>query len=130
MLKRFALFVGSAVLVMLLVAACGGGEDDGNGGGSSSGGNTVSMDMTEMKFSPATFTVKANEKVTVDLKNSGTVVHDFTINDLDGKKIHVVVDPGKTGKAEFTPTKAGTVNFHCEQAGHEAAGMKGTMTVQ
>jgi uncharacterized cupredoxin-like copper-binding protein len=129
MLKRFALFVGSAMLIMLLVAACGGSDDEENGGGTGNG-SALSVDMTEMKFTPATLTVKANEKVTVNLKNSGTVVHDFTIADVGGKRVHVVVDPGKEGKAEFTPTAAGTLNFVCTQAGHEAAGMKGTITVQ
>lgn len=129
MLKRFAVLMVASFCVIGLLAACGGGGSSDNNGGSSGGsGNSVTLDMTEMKFTPNTFTVKAGDKVTVKLENKGTVLHDFSIDSLNVKKD---VQPGKTDTVSFTaPSSAGDVEFYCNQPGHKAAGMKGTMTVQ
>jgi len=129
MLKRFAVLIVASLCVIGLLAACGGSSSKDNTSSSGSGsGNSVTIDMTEMKFTPNTFTVKAGDKVTVKLENKGTVLHDFSIDSL---KIQQNVQPGKTETVSFTaPSTAGDVVFYCNQPGHEAAGMKGTMTVQ
>jgi uncharacterized cupredoxin-like copper-binding protein len=131
MLKRFAVLIVASFCVVALLAACGGGsKDDSTSSSGASGGTSGSqtIDMTEMKFSPNTFTVKAGEKVTVKLENKGTVVHDFSIDSLN---VHQDVQAGKSGTVTFTaPSSAGTVDFYCNQPGHKAAGMTGTITVQ
>ena len=129
MLKRFAVLIVASLCVIGLLAACGGSSSKDNTSSSNTGGgNSVTIDMTEMKFTPNTFTVKAGDKVTVKLENKGTVLHDFSIDSLNVKKD---VQPGKTETVSFTaPSQAGDVVFYCNQPGHEAAGMKGTMTVQ
>jgi nitrite reductase (NO-forming) len=130
MLKRFAVLMIASLCVIGLLAACGGSSKDStsSSGSGSGGGNSVTIDMTEMKFTPNTFTVKAGEKVTVKLENKGSVLHDFSIDSLNVKQD---VQPGKTETVSFTaPSSAGDVVFYCNQPGHEAAGMKGTMTVQ
>ncbi len=84
-----------------------------------------------MKFTPNTFTVKAGQKVTIKLENKGVVMHDFTIDDVNGQKVSQPVDPGQTKTVSFTaPSTPGTVQFYCSQPGHRAAGMQGTITVQ
>jgi len=130
MLKRFAVLLIASLCVVGLLAACGGSSKNStsSSGSSSSGGSNVTIQMTEMKFTPNTFTVKAGQKVTVKLENKGTVLHDFSIDSL---KVAQTVQPGKTETVSFTaPSSAGDVVFYCNQPGHEAAGMKGTMTVQ
>lgn len=130
MLKRFAVLLIASLCVIGLLAACGGSSSKNSSGSSSSGGsgNSVTIDMTEMKFTPNTFTVKAGDKVTVKLENKGTVLHDFSIDSL---KVQQNVEPGKSATVTFTaPSSAGDVVFYCNQPGHEAAGMKGTMKVQ
>lgn len=130
MLKRVGVFLVVSVFLVGLLAACGGSSGSDNSGGGSSG-NTVTITETEMKFTPNTFTVKAGETVTVKLENKGTVMHDFTIDNIDGKKVQHPLDPGKSGTVTFTaPSQPGTVEFYCSQPGHKAAGMVGTMTVQ
>jgi nitrite reductase (NO-forming) len=128
MLKRFAVLMVASLCIIGLLAACGGSKDN-NGGSSDSGSSgNVTLELTEMKFTPSTFTVKAGEKVTVKLENKGTVLHDFSIDSLNVKKD---VQPGKSETVSFTaPSSAGDVEYYCNQPGHKAAGMKGTMTVQ
>ena len=100
-------------------------------GSSSNSGNAITITETEMKFTPNTFTVSAGQQVTIKLENKGVVMHDFTIDDVGGKKISQPVEPGKSGTVTFTaPSSPGTIQFYCSQPGHKAVGMVGTITVQ
>ncbi|HLF41219.1 MAG TPA: cupredoxin domain-containing protein [Acidimicrobiia bacterium] len=113
------------VVVALAAGACGGGGDDDAGSGDNGDdakGLQVSGD--EYSFEPATLTAEAGT-VTITLKNTGTLEHDFTI---DQPKLQVAVLAGmaKTGSVEMDP---GTYKFYCSVPGHEAVGMKGEMTV-
>lgn len=107
---------------------------------------------SDLKFSADTLSVKAGQPVVLILRNEDTAqLHDFTIvkipvrdthtgkkggdahagMDMGGTKpdLHVSVDPGKTGRLEFTPTAEGQYEFFCTVPGHKDAGMKGTLTV-
>ncbi len=129
MLKRFGVLVGVSAILVVLLAACGGSSNSSSSSSSSS--NTVTITETEMKFTPNAFTVKAGDKVTVKLENKGSVMHDFTIDNVGGQKITHPLDPGKSGTVTFTaPSSAGTIQFYCSQPGHKEAGMVGTITVQ
>ena len=123
---RKALLVVALGLVMLLtVVSCSGGGSSGSG----SGGQTINTNMTEMKYDPSTWTAKAGQPITVSAKNSGTVVHDWIVKGMEDLT-KTEVQPGQTGAKTFTIATAGTYNVYCSQPGHEAAGMKGTLTVQ
>jgi plastocyanin len=99
-----------------------------SGGNSASGkcpatvGATVTAHDT-FRFSPSTLHVTAG-KVVVKLIDGGSLQHTFQVHGVDGK---VEVSAGKTACATFNFPK-GTWNFYCGVAGHEAAGMKGTIT--
>jgi uncharacterized cupredoxin-like copper-binding protein len=128
MLKRVGFLVTISVVIVVLLSACGSGG--GNDSGDSSG-NTVVLIQTEMKFTPNTFTVNTGQKVTVKLENQGVVVHDFTVDDLDGQRISESVNPGESKTVSFmAPTSPGTIQFYCSQPGHKTVGMHGTITVQ
>jgi nitrosocyanin len=130
MLKRFAVLLVASFCIVGLLAACGGSSNKNStssSGSSSSGSASQTIQMTEMKFTPDTFTVKSGDKVTVKLENKGTVLHDFSIDSLNIKQD---VQPGSSKTVTFTAPAAGTLTFYCDQPGHEAAGMKGTITVQ
>lgn len=100
-------------------------------GGSVAAGGTIEIDATEMSFTPAEFTAPANSTFTVTLKNTGAVLHDFTIDkDGSGAKVEVKAEPGETATAEVKTGSAGTLEFYCAQPGHKDAGMVGTITVQ
>ena len=85
--------------------------------------------MSEFKYEPAQLTATAGQPFKLTLQNGGTVVHDFSVKDLAGVPIQKV-PAGQTVTFEFTPAKAGTYEFVCSEPGHEAAGMKGTLTVK
>jgi plastocyanin len=110
--------------VVLSVAACGGGP----GGGQPAG--SIKVTMTEFKFDPASIDVKAGN-VTFYLVNGGTVSHDMVIRDPGGNRIAAseLVSAGDEFVFTVNNIVAGTYTYFCDQPGHEASGMKGTLTV-
>lgn len=99
--------------------------------GTSPGSVSISLVMNEMYFKPDRFQVPLGSTVTIDLKNQGAVLHDFTIDDVNGQKVQETVAPGKRGQVTFTaPSQPATLTFYCSQPGHRGAGMQGTMIVK
>jgi uncharacterized cupredoxin-like copper-binding protein len=124
-MRRPLLVVTLGLIMLLAVVGCSSGGS-GSGG---SGGQAISTNASEMKFEPNTWTVKAGQPVTVTVKNVGTVTHDWIVRGQDDAT-KVEVQAGQTGTKTFTIASAGTYAVYCSQPGHEAAGMKGTLTVQ
>jgi plastocyanin len=134
-----------AVTAVLALAGCGGSDekssgssgssssssssDGGGGGGGGGGGETLKLaaDKSALKFDKSSLTAKAG-KVTLEMSNPSQLPHAVAIKgngvDVDGK----TVGNGETSTAS-TDLKAGTYTFYCPVPGHEAAGMKGTLTV-
>ena len=129
-----------AVTAVLALAGCGGSDEKSSGSSSSSsssnssassggGGETLKLaaDKSALKFDKSKLTAKAG-KVTLEMANPSQVPHAVAIKgngvDVDGK----TVGNGETSTAS-TDLKPGTYTFYCPVPGHEAAGMKGTLTV-
>jgi uncharacterized cupredoxin-like copper-binding protein len=130
MMRRIEL--AGLLLSAALLAACGGGAARGvaqaPGGGSATGGSqSVTLKSTDqMRFDPATLTVRANTPVNITLDNSGSaLIHDFVI-DSPAIKIEAQPHARASGTATFAP---GTYQFYCSQPGHKEAGMVGTLIV-
>lgn len=129
-----AILMAAAVV---LIGACGG--DDGDDGGSAdatvttgasgseaSKGDAIEVLGKEFSFTPSTLTLEAGEPQEIVLKNVGSIEHDITVSDA-GFKLTVLA--GKSGEKSLTIDKPGTYKMFCSVAGHEAAGMKGEITV-
>jgi plastocyanin len=113
----------AALAMLALMAGCGGS------GGSGQPSGSFKVSMTEFKFDPATLTVPSG-KVVFYLVNGGTVSHDFVIRDSAGNKVEAsdLVSAGDSFVFTVSNLPAGTYTYFCNQTGHEAAGMKGTLT--
>jgi plastocyanin len=129
-----------AVTAVLALAGCGGSDEKSTGSSSSSsssnssassggGGETLKLaaDKSALKFDKSKLTAKAG-KVTLEMANPSQIPHAVAIKgngvDVDGKTI----GNGETSTAS-ADLKPGTYTFYCPVPGHEAAGMKGTLTV-
>jgi len=86
----------------------------------------VKITATEFKFQPSAIQVPAGEKVKFTLENKGAIEHDMT---LETAGFTLVAKAGQTATGEFTFDKPGQYQLICSIPGHEAAGMKGTLTV-
>ena len=80
-----------------------------------------------LKFSTSSLKAKAG-KVTIVLANPSPLPHNVAIkgNGVDVKGEVVLTGGSSTAAATLEP---GTYTFYCSVPGHEAAGMKGTLTV-
>lgn len=112
-----------ALMAGVLLAGCGGG------GPSQPAGSTM-VTMTEFKFDPSTISVSAG-KVVFFLVNGGTTSHDMIIRDSNGNKVagSELISAGDSFVFTVDSIAAGTYTYFCDQPGHEASGMKGTLTV-
>lgn len=110
------------------------------------GMETVTVNMTEMAFTPESLTFVADQPYKLEIVNSGAVKHYFTATDFyqsvafrkgqDGSgeiKIPyfkaVEVFPGEQADLYFIPTVTGTFDSICTIEGHAEAGMHGHIVV-
>lgn len=86
---------------------------------------TVVVELTEFKFSPHGIWVDSGQ-VTLRIVNRGDVPHTLTIPSLGLDT--GTIDPGRT-RTLTAHLAGGTHRIVCMLAGHQEAGMVGTLTV-
>jgi plastocyanin len=149
-MRKLALTFGLAALASLALVACGGGGSSstpaptttaasgGGGGGSSSGGGggasssvSLAADSSQLAYDTTTLSAKAGN-VTIDFNNPNSAIgHDVCVQDPNGKKLGCSkVVTGSNSTLNLSNLKPGSYTFYCSVDSHEAAGMKGTLTVQ
>jgi plastocyanin len=82
----------------------------------------------QLKFLASSASAKPG-KVTLRMDNKSSVPHDIAIKGAGVNQIGKVVSNGGVSTVT-TSLKPGTYTFYCSVDGHEAAGMKGTLTVK
>jgi plastocyanin len=87
-----------------------------------SGKSSVEIEADNFYFSPTVLKGKPGQSITVELKNEGTVTHNFT---LPSNHISKDLSVGQKAKVKITFPKSGTVLFHC--AFHQFSGMRGAL---
>jgi uncharacterized cupredoxin-like copper-binding protein len=85
----------------------------------------VPVTETEFKITAASTGLKAGE-ITFEVKNDGKIPHDLAIKGTADKT--KLISPGGTAELKVT-LKAGKYDLYCTVPGHEAAGMKLSITV-
>jgi plastocyanin len=141
MLRRSVL-IGLVAAATVALAACGDDKKDDSTSTpaaappaattpAASGGTTLTVAADPsgaLAYDQKSLTAKAGD-ITIDFTNDSQVPHNVTIEQgEDEAGATDTISKSKTSKA-FT-LKAGTYSFYCSVGNHEAAGMKGTLTVQ
>lgn len=118
----------------LVLAACGGGDE---------AATSLSIEADSFSFSPDSYTVAADEDISVTLENVNDVdEHEWVIVKL-GSEISSedeftedvvlfeveAVAPGETGTGSFN-IPAGEYQIICALEGHFEGGMEGTLTAE
>ncbi|MSQ25854.1 MAG: hypothetical protein EXR49_06235 [Dehalococcoidia bacterium] len=87
----------------------------------------LSVELSNFKFVSKDITLDGTKAIDLTL-HSNDVKHTFTVHALN---IDITVDGGQTKTLRLPPiTKPGSYKLSCDIAGHEAAGMAGTVTVR
>ena len=115
-----------ALIAIAMLAGCGGGT-----GGAAQPSGSTKVTMTEYSFNPSTISVPSG-KVVFFLVNAGTISHDMILRDTSGQRVSgaasELVSAGDSFVFTVSNLPAGTYAIFCDQPGHEASGMKGTVT--
>jgi plastocyanin len=82
----------------------------------------------QLKFLASKASATAGQ-VTLRMKNMSAVPHDIAIRGSGANQVGKVVSNGGVSTVSVS-LQAGTYTFYCSVDGHEAAGMKGTITVK
>lgn len=120
--------VALAAIVAFALGACGGSGSD------------IEATATEFHFTPTSWTVTADEEVTLTFTNDGTEEHEWVIlsepiTSGDEFSEDLVIwemeaAPGASAKDTFTAPAAGTYQVICALEGHFDSGMEGELTVE
>ena len=115
-----------ALVTLALLSGCGGG-----GTTTTQPSGSTKVSMTEFKFTPSDISVSAGKVVFFVVNDGNGTSHDLVIRDGTGKTIakSELVSAGDSTVFTVDNIAAGTYTIFCDQAGHEASGMKGTLTV-
>jgi high-affinity iron transporter len=116
----------AVIAVALAVAACG--SPAGSGTPAPSAAATVEVTATEYRFDPPTLTAPAGV-IAFRVTNAGTEEHEFEI--FEGDQVVDEVEglvPG-LDRTLTVALEAGEYTYVCKLAGHDVAGMTGTLTV-
>ena len=126
-------WIAGALAIAALAGACGGGGSSGatsGGGGGGGGGQVVEIDVASsgFAFTKSTATATAGH-VVIKSMNPQSTGHDISLKGNGVDEHGDVVQDGGVSTIDIADLKAGTYEFYCSVPGHEAAGMKGTLTV-
>jgi plastocyanin len=125
-----SLLLGGA-LVAVLATACGSAQGATAPAATDPSAQQVTITVgNAMSFDPAGLTVRAGQPVTVTLRNTGLMPHDFTLADGVAEPVTITANAGQTSAGTFTLERPGTYAFECSMPGHAQAGMRGTITAQ
>ena len=130
-----------AALVAAL-AGCGGGDDDGGGAqateatqaettaDSGAAAQTLSIEADPsgaLRFTTDSLQANAGE-VEIVMENPSSVPHNVALRGGSVDERGEIVGKGERSEVSAT-VEPGTYEFYCSVPGHEAAGMKGELTV-
>ena len=101
-----------------------------SGGGGGGEELKISADASgQLKYDKTKLDAKAG-KVTIVMDNPSSIPHAVSIEGNGVDEEGDTVNQGEKSTAGPVELKAGTYTFYCPVDGHEAAGMKGTLTVK
>jgi uncharacterized cupredoxin-like copper-binding protein len=140
------LSAGVCVLAAALAIACGGGEPP-DRTLDAAAGRAVSVELQDIAFSALVLEAAVDEVVELQLRNVGSVAHDFTIERIDAHSniqgaraagheahsgryaVHAAADPGASVALRLHLHEPGKYAYFCTVPGHREAGMSGTLVV-
>jgi uncharacterized cupredoxin-like copper-binding protein len=110
----------------------------------------LTVEMKDFAYTPSSLTVPAGQPITLTVKNTGNVEHDFVIEKINattkvledngsnahhahgeqaGYDVHVSARPGEASILQLTVSEPGTYEVFCSVEGHKEAGMIGQLNV-
>ena len=147
MARRTFVLLTAATVALITLAACSSGGSSASGSSSGSNKITIGSDQandhgTQDATGTSTFTIgadndssgyffnptillgSAGQSITLDIKNDGSVQHNFSITSMN---VNIMIQPGASQEVKVTFPQTGTVEYFCSF--HHALGMAGELSV-
>jgi len=129
-----------ALVLAVLLTACA---------GTSQPATDIMLEAKDFTYNPVSITVPAGQPVTLTLKNTGKVEHDFVVEKINVTDVeasdsgpaehhqmnqleydlHFFAKTGEIAVLQFTAMEPGTYEVFCSIEGHREAGMVGELIV-
>ncbi len=147
--RTFVLFSAAAAALITLAACSSSSSAAAPASGSSSGSNKITIgsdqandhgtqdatgkttfeieadnDSSGYYFNPTILQGSAGQSITLEIKNDGSVQHNFSITSMN---VNVTIQPGASQEVKVTFPQTGTVEYFCSF--HHALGMAGELSV-
>jgi uncharacterized cupredoxin-like copper-binding protein len=135
----------AALGALLILASCGG--DGGSGELTGEPGDPAQVDETfdleannQLRFAPDAVEVEAGQTIEFVISNVADVDHEFVLGpahehagmdheNMGSSEMTGTIPPGESKTVVWTFTEPGEVTFACYIAGHNEAGMTGTVKI-
>jgi plastocyanin len=143
--RKLLIVLAALALATFGLIACGGDDDDdtadepvvtgtedpANGNGAAGAGGTleIAADANDLAYTTGDLETEAGT-VTIEFDNPSNIDHDVRIEDSSGEDLggtEIITDGSTSADVDLEP---GTYTYYCSVAGHRAAGMEGTLTVE
>ena len=141
-MAKFLTVIAALAVAALGLAACGGGDDTTTAAATETEATTTAADgggggTIKFEADPSGALAYTETEVsgpagddTIEFTNDSSTPHDVTITDDGGNQV-AQTDTISGDTTDATANLApGTYTFFCSVDGHEAAGMKGTLTIK
>ena len=89
-----------------------------------SGMDETSLEVDDFYFDPTLLTGTAGQQLTIEIKNEGTVEHNFS---LDEQSVSQDIEAGEDASVSVTFPDSGMLVFYCKY--HRSQGMVGALMV-
>jgi len=144
--RTFVLF-SAAAAALITLAACS--SSSSSASGASSGSNKIAIgsdqandhgtqdatgkttfeigadnDSSGYYFNPTILQGSAGQSITLEIKNNGSVLHNFSITSMN---VNINIQPGASQEVKVTFPQTGTVEYFCSI--HHGLGMAGELSV-
>ena len=135
---RVARSLGLVLVLALVATACSKSGNESEGGTTTiagqkandhgmkdvSGESSVELEQDNFYFEPTILKGSPGQKLTIELSNEGSALHNFSIPD---QSIDQDVQPDTKGEVTVTLPDSGTLVFFCKY--HQSRGMVGALEV-
>ena len=102
---------------------------------------TVTIRALDLRYEPEHVTIPRDQPVRIVLQNDGLLAHDLSVENLEvqvrqlqgewvAAQVYMHAERGERLALTIQAATPGTYDFVCTLPGREAAGMRGTLTVE
>lgn len=120
-----AIFAFLAAMIAIAIATRA--ADEHRALGTSSGAAepaATAIALAEFSIAPGDLVLPAGT-TKIEVRNEGAIVHNLSVEGIASP----MLNGGEAGELDLTSLESGTYTMRCDVPGHEAAGMKGTITI-